>query len=163
LRIEPPRGRLPLQTIGTTVRSPLYGFQVRLPSRQWAVAEHTGGLPTALEVARQDQAAAAVVRMMSRDADRTLKTFVRLQAREAARRLGVPEPEPQPATLGGLPGYELVYRGDGLLSGGPAECTAVYVRRQGRVMALVLLVRADADDAVRDDVRALREGVQFLH
>jgi hypothetical protein len=163
LRIEPPRGRLPLQTIGTTVRSPLYGFQVRLPSRQWAVAEHTGGLPTALEVARQDQAAVAVVRMMSRDADRTLQTFVRLQAREVARRLGVPEPEPQPAMLGGLPGYELVYKGDGLLSGRPAECTAVYVRRQGRVMALVLLVRADADDAVRDDVRALREGVQFLH
>ncbi|MFO8013989.1 MAG: hypothetical protein R6X20_11880 [Phycisphaerae bacterium] len=163
LRIQPPRGRLPLQTIGTTVRSPLYGFQVRLPSRQWTVPEHTGGLPTALEAARQDQAAVAVVRMMGRDRDRTLETFVRRQAGEAARRLGVAKPEPQPAMLGGLPGYELVYEGDGLLSGRRAECTAVYVRRQGRVMALVLMVRADAGDAVRDEVTALRESVQFLH
>ena len=162
LRIQPPEGRLPLQTIGTTVRSPLYGFQVRLPSRQWTVPEHTGGLPTALEMAREDQSAVALVRMMDRDADRTLETFVRLQAKAAARRLGVPAPEPKPATLGGLPGYQLDYEGDGLLSGGRAECTLVYVRRQGRVMALVLLVRPGAAKAVRDEVRALREGVQFL-
>ncbi len=162
LRIEPPEGRLPLQTIGTTVRSPLYGFQVRLPSRRWSVPEHTGGLPTALEVARQDQAAVAVVRMLNRDPDRTLETFVRLRAKAAARRLGVKEPAPKPATLGGLPGYQLVYEGDGLLSGRRAECTTVYVRRHRRVLALVLMVRAGADEAVRDEVRALRESVQFL-
>lgn len=163
LRIQPPEGRLPLQTIGTTVRSPLYGFQVRMPSRQWTVPQHTGGLPTALELARTDQAAVAIVRMMNRDMDRALDQFVAHQAKEAARRLGVPEPEPKPAMLGGLPGYELVYEGNGLLSGRRAECTAVYVRRQGRVMALVLLVGVGAGQDVRDEVKALRESVQFLN
>jgi hypothetical protein len=163
LRIQPPEGRLPLQTIGTTVRSPLYGFQIRLPSRRWSVPQHTGGLPTALEMARQDQAAVAVVRMLDRDPDRTLQDFVRRQAEAAAQRLGVPEPTPKPATLGGLPGYELVYEGDGLLSGRRAECTIVYVRRHRRVLALTLMVRAGADEAVRDEVQALRKSVQFLH
>ncbi len=162
LGIAPPEGRLPLQTIGTTVRSPLYGFQVRLPSKAWTIPDHTGGLPTALEIARTDQAAAALIRMMDRDADRTLKAFVRKQAKRAAKRLGVPEPQPQAVMLAGLPGYELVYEGDGLLSGRRAECTLVYVRRRGRVLALALLVRTDADAAVRREVEQVRTSLQFL-
>jgi len=162
LRIKPPEGRLPLQRVGATVRSPLYGFQVRLPGERWTVPQHAGGLPTALELARTDQAAAAVIRVMDRDSDRPLQAFVRQQANEAARRLGVSEPDPRPAMLGGLPGYELVYEGEGLLCGRPAACTAVYVRRHRRVLALVLLVADDAPKAVRDEVRALRESVQFL-
>ena len=163
LRIVPPEGRLPLQTIGTTVRSPLYGFQVRRPSERWTVPQHTGGLPTALELARTDQAAVAVIRMMNRDPDRTLQEFVRQQAKDAARRLGVRQPVPKPAMLGGLPGYEIAYEGDGILSGRRAACTAVYVRRRARVLALVLVVRAGAGNDVRDEVEALRKSVQFLH
>jgi len=163
LRIRPPQGRLPLQAIGSIVRSPLYGFQVRLPSDRWTVPRHTGGLPAALELARADQAA-AVFRMMDRDpADEPLQAFVGRQAEAAARRLGVSEPDAQPAMLGGLPAYEIEYEGDGLLAGRPASSTAVYVRRQGRVLALVLLVADDAPKAVRDEAKALRQGVQFLH
>jgi len=162
LRIEPPEGRLPLQTIGTTIRSPLYGFQVRLPSKAWVIPDHTGGLPTALEIARTDQAAVALIRMMDRDADETLEAFVRDQAELAAKRLGVPEPEPKAVMLAGLPGYELVYEGDGLLSGRRAECTLVYVRRRGRVLALTLMVRSDAGAAVRREVEQVRKSLRFL-
>jgi len=65
--------------------------------------------------------------------------------------------------LGGLPGYEIAYEGDGILSGRRAACTAVYVRRRARVLALVLVVRAGAGNDVRDEVEALRKSVQFLH
>ena len=162
IRLAPPRGRLPLQTLGLTVRSPLYGFQVQRPSEAWVIPEHTGGPTMALEMARKDQSAVALVRMLEQPEGQTLEGFVRDQARLAAETLGVEAPEPKPAPLGGVAGWEIAYEGDGLLSGRRARCTAVYVRWQGRVLALVLVVRSDAGDAVAGEAEQVRQSLQFL-
>lgn len=162
IRLAPPRGRLPLQTLGLTVRSPLYGFQVQRPSEAWVIPEHTGGPTMALEMARKDQSAVALVRMLEQPEGQTLEAFVRDQARLAAETLGVEAPEPKPSPLGGVAGWEIAYEGDGLLSGRRARCTAVYVRWQGRVLALVLVVRSDAGDAVAGEAEQVRQSLQFL-
>jgi len=162
IRLEPPRGRLPLQVLGLTVRSPLYGFQVQRPSEAWVIPEHTDGPTMALEMARKDQAAAALVRTFEPPEGQTLETFVQAQAQSAAKTLGVEAPEPQPARLGGVAGWEIAYEGDGLLSGRRARCTTVYVPWQGRVLALVLVVASDAGDAAAEEARAIRESLQFL-
>jgi len=162
IRSEPPKGRLPIRVLGTTVRSPLYGFQVRLPSQAWVVPQHTGGQPTALDLARKDHSALAVIRFVDRSGAGTLKDYVASQAERAAKRFGGKPAEPKGVMLGGLPGYQIVYEGDGMLSGQRAQCTAVYVRRRGRVMAFTVMVASDAGAAVADEVDQLRESLAFL-
>jgi len=162
IRTEPPKGRLPIQVLGDIIRSPLYGFQIRLPSQAWVIPRHTGGAPTALEVARTDQSALAVIRFVDRDGDQTLKDYVVKQAALAAKRFGGTPSEPQGVMLGGLPGYQIAYEGNGMLSGRPAGCTAAYVRRRGRVMALMLFVVSDAGEAVAKEMAQLRESLRFL-
>jgi len=162
MRLNPPRGRLPLQAMGLTLRSPLYGFQVQRPSEAWVVPEHAGGPAMALELARKDQAAAALVRMLDPREGQTPEAFVLQQAQAAAETLGVETPVPRPARLGGLPGWEIAYEGDAILSGRRARCTTVYVPWQGRVLALVLVVASDADDGAAKEAERVRQGFQFL-
>jgi len=157
-----PEGRLPIQTVGSVVTSPFYGFQISRPNARWKVPDHLGGPPTALEMAREDQAAVAVVRVWTPKDGQSLEAFVTEQAEAAAKNLGVEKPQPKPATLGGLRALEIAYEGEAILSGKPARCKAVYARRRGRVLALVIAVASDADKTAAREIEQIRQSVKFV-
>jgi len=162
IRTETPEGRLPMQAMGLMLRSPFYGFEIGRPNPRWKVPGHVGGPMTALEIAREDQAAVALVRVFTPKKGETLAAFVAEQARAAAESLGVARPEPKPATLGGRKGLEISYEAKAILSGKPGRCTTVYAEQQGRVLALVLVVAAGADPAAAREVDEIRRSVKFL-
>ena len=162
IRTAAPQGRLPIQAVGPVLQSPFYGFQITRPNARWTVPEHLGGLPTALEMAREDQAAVAVVRVLTPKEGQSLEALVSDQAEAAARNLGVGKPEPKAATFGGQRALEIAYEAKAMLSGKPARCTAVYAERQGRVLALVLVVASDADETAAREVEQIRHSVKFM-
>jgi hypothetical protein len=48
-----------------------------------------------------------------------------------------------------------------MLSGHAARCTTVYTPLGSRVLALVLVIDTDADEATRKEVKQIRESVTF--
>ena len=162
IRTSAPEGRLPLQTDGFVLTSPYYGFQISRPTARWKVPEHLGGPATALEMVREDQAAVAVVRVLTPKQGQSLEDLVAEQAKAAADNLGVEAPEPKPAMLGGRRALEIAYEAKAVLSGKPARCRAVYAERRGRVLALVLLVAADADETAARQIEQIRRSLKFL-
>jgi len=161
IKTAAPQGRLPIQAVGPVLQSPFYGFQINRPNARWKVPDRVGGLPTALEMAREDQAAVAMVRVLTPKEGQSLAEFVAEQAEAAAKNLGVEKPEPRPAAFGRLRGLEIAYEGKAILSGKPARCKVVYAERRGRILSLVLVVAADADETAAREVEQIRQSVKF--
>jgi len=161
IRLAPPEGQLPFLVSGDTLRSPHYGFEIRLPGPRWKVPEHLEGPVTALELARDDQAAVAILRILKPKPGQSLEEFVADQAQQAADSLGVTRPQPTAVTLGDRPALQIVYEGKKILSGRPARCTAVYTQVDVRILALVLVAASDADAAAGQDLERLRESLKF--
>ena len=161
VRLTPPEGQLPLQVVGDLLRSPFYGFEVRRPSGRWKMPAHVDGPVTVLEMARDDGAAVAVIRILTPKPGQTLEALAAEQARAAADNLDVTRPEPKATTLAGQKAMEIVYAGPKIFSGGPARCTAVYVPLDSRVLGLFLVLRADADESAVKDVRQIRESLKL--
>ncbi len=162
IKASPPKGRLPIQTVGPVLRNPYYGFQISRPNTRWKVPDHVGGPVTVLEMVREDQAAVALVRVLTLKKGQSLEAVVAEQAEAAAENLGVEKPEPRPATFGGQRALEIVYEGNAILSGKPARCKAVYAERQGCVLVLVLVVAADADETASREIEQIRRSVKFF-
>jgi len=161
LRLSAPEGRLPLVVSGDVLRSPYYGFQIRRPSSRWKIPNHIDGPITALELARDDQAAVAIFRVLTAKPEESLEAFAAEQARQAADRLGVAQPELKSTMLGDRPAIEMTYDGEKILSGDAARCTTVYTQLGSRVLAVVLVVDAEADEATCKEVEQVRESVSF--
>jgi len=162
IKAAAPEGRLPIQAVGLVLRSPYYGFQIRRPNMRWKVPDHVGGPLTALEIVREDHAAVALVRVLTPRKGQSLEAFAAEQAETAAETLGVEKPEPRPTTFGGQRAIEIAYEGKAILSGKPARCKTVYTQRQGRVLALVLVVAADADETAAREIEQIRRSVRFI-
>ncbi|HET6442936.1 MAG TPA: hypothetical protein VM219_01725 [Phycisphaerae bacterium] len=160
LRLLPPEGRMPIQTSGDRLRIPYYGLEVRRPSERWKAPRHLDGPATVLELAREDQAAVAVLRVLTPRDKESLADFVARRAGLVAEDLGIDAPEAASTTLAGRKGLELAYEGD-LLAGEPAQCRAIYTPIAKRIFVLVLVSKTRAEDA-REDLERLRESVRFL-
>lgn len=161
LRLSAPEGRLPVVVRGDILQSPYYGFQFRRPSGRWRIPNHLSGPMTALELAREDQAAVVLFRVLTAKPGESLEAFVAEQARQAADNLGGSPSEPNPTTLGNRRAIEIAYTGEKMLSGHAARCTTVYTPLGSRVLALVLVIDTDADEATRKEVKQIRESVTF--
>jgi len=162
LRLSAPAGRLPLMVSGDVLRSPYYGFQVRRPNSRWKIANHIDGPITALELARDDQAAVAIFRVLTTRPEESLETFVAEQSRQASDSLGVAQPEVKATTLGGRLALEMTYEGEQILSGNAARCTTIYTQLGSRVLVVVLVVDAKANEGIRKEVEQVRESVSFV-
>jgi hypothetical protein len=161
IRLAAPEGQLPLQVVGDVLRSPYYGFEIRRPSGRWKIPVHVDGPVTAFEMARDDGAAVAVIRILTPKPGQTLEALAASQAQAAAENLDVAKPEPKATTLAGRKAMEIAYAGQGILGGGPARCTAVYVPLDTRVLGLFLVVKVDADESTAKDVQQLRESLRL--
>ena len=161
LRLSLPEGPLPLQASGDLLRSPYYGFELRRPSPRWMIPQHVDGPMTVLEMARQDHAAVAMIRLLKPRPDQSVADFAKDQAQLAADNLNVAKPEPKPVLLGGRAAYEIVYEGKRLLSERSGRCTIVYTKMGAQVLALVLIAATDADPSAAKELQALRESLKF--
>lgn len=161
LRLAAPEGPLPIQVSGNTIRSPGYGFELERPSAQWGIPHHVDGPVTVLELVRRDQAALAIVRILTPKPGQTLEAFAAEQALAASENLAVPKPEPKAATLGGRQALEIAYDGERILSGRPARCRLVFTRIDGRVFSLALIA-ATGDASAEKDLQQIRESVKLL-
>lgn len=159
--LSPPEGPLPLQGGGDVLRSPYHGFELRRPGPRWVTAQHVDGPPAVLELARQDHAAVAVIRLLTPRPEQSLEGFVKDQAQLVADNLGTGRPEPRPATLGGRAGYELAYEARGVLGQRAGRCAVIYTKHGDRVFCLALVAAADADPSAAQELQALREGLKF--
>lgn len=157
----PPEGQLPLVGAGDVLRSPFYGFEIRKPGPRWKVPAHQDGPTTVLELARDDQAAVAIVRAFTLRAGQTLESFVASQAQDAADNLDVKKPDPKETTLGGRAALEFAYEAKKVLAGRPARCTLIYTKVENRLMSLVLIAAADADESAVKELGELRESLKF--
>ncbi|MCX5677401.1 MAG: hypothetical protein NTX87_20655, partial [Planctomycetota bacterium] len=162
LRLSLPEGPLPLQASGDLLRSPYYGFELRRPSPRWMIPQHVDGPLTVLELARQDHAAVAMIRLLKPRPGQSVADFAKDQAQLAADNLNVARPEPKPVLLGGRAAYEIVYEGKRLLSERSGRCTIVYTKMGGQVLALVLIAATDADPAAAKELQELRESLKFV-
>ena len=160
LRLAPPEGRLPVLVSGNCLRIPYYGLEMTRPDERWKIPRHLDGPATTLELAREDRAAVAVLRMLSAPKDQPLADFVAERARLAAENLKIEKPEAQPATLGGRDALELKYAGN-LLAGRPAHCRAIYMPLGSQVLELVLIARA-GDDGAPKDLETIRASIRFI-
>ena len=156
-----PEGRLPIQASGLALRSPYYGFEIRRPNERWKVPGHAGGPLSILEIVREDQAAVAMVRVLTPRPNEPLKVFVAEQAERAADNLGVTRPEPQATTLAGREALQISYEGSKILSGRPARCTTVYTPMGDRVLALVLVAASGADETAARELEEIRRSVKL--
>jgi hypothetical protein len=161
VKLSAPEGTMPVQLAGDIVRSPAYGFQLRRPGKNWQLPLHTGGPMTVLELAREDGAAVAIVRVAKPHAGQSLEAYAAEQAASAAENLGVKKPEPAATTLAGEKAVQISYEGAKILSGDPARCTAVFTQFGSKIFSLVLVVRSDADPTAATDVQAVRESLTF--
>jgi hypothetical protein len=161
-RLMPPEGPLPLQIAGDLIRSPYYGFELRRPNKNWSIPNHIEGPTAALEMARQDQAAVVLVRILGPKPGQSLESFAADQAKLAALNLSVPPPEPKPAVLDGRRALEIAYEGKKILSDRPAHCTIVYTSFEGRVLALTLIAADGADESAAKDLQQIRDSLKFL-
>jgi hypothetical protein len=161
LRLSLPEGPLPLQTSGDILRSSYYGFELRRPSPGWMIPQHVDGPLAVLELARQDHAAVAMIRILKPKADQSLADFAKDQAQLAADNLSVAKPEPKPVLLGGRAAYEIAYEGKRLLSERSGRCTTVYTKAGGQVLALVLISATDADPSAARELEEIRESLKF--
>jgi hypothetical protein len=161
VRLTPPEGQLPLQVVGDLIRSPFYGFEIRRPSGRWKMPAHVDGPVTVLEMAREDRAAVAVIRVLTPKPGQTLEALASEQAHAAADNLDVTRPEPRATTLAGQKAMEIVYAGPRVFGGGPGRCTAVYMPLDSRVLGLFLLLKADADESAVKDVQQIRESLKL--
>jgi hypothetical protein len=126
------------------------------------IPQHVDGPLTVLELARQDRAAVAMIRLMKPRPDQSVADFAKDQAQLAADNLDVARPEPKPVLLGGQAAYEIVYEGKRLLSERSGRCTIVYTKMRGQVLALVLIAATDADPAAAKELQELRESLKFV-
>ena len=161
LRLSLPEGPLPLQTSGDMLRSPYYGFELRRPSARWIIPQHVDGPLTVLELARQDHAAVALIRVLKPRPDQSLADFAKDQAQLAADNLNVAKPEPKAVLLGGRPAYEINYEGKRMLSERSGRCAAVYTKMGSQVLALVLIAATDADASAAKELLEIRESLKF--
>jgi hypothetical protein len=161
LRLTPPEGPLPLVASGDVVRSPYYGFELRRPGPRWGIPVHLDGPMTVLELARQDQAALVLVRVMSPKPGQSLEAFAAEQGQLAAENLDVPRPEPKATALGGQPAVEIAYEGKKILSGRPALCVHTYTKMDSRVLVLVSILAGDADASAAQDLKRVRDSFKF--
>lgn len=161
IKTSVPAGRLPLQASGLALRSPYYGFEIRRPSERWKIPGHAGGPLTVLEMVRDDHAAVAMVRILTPRPNEPLAAFVAEQADLAAGNLGVARPEPQATTLADRDALQIAYEGKAILSGGPARCTTIYTPLGDRVLALVLVAAAGADETAARDLDGIRRSMKF--
>ncbi|HUU32227.1 MAG TPA: hypothetical protein VMY69_09025, partial [Phycisphaerae bacterium] len=114
------------------------------------------------ELAREDRAAVAVLRMLSAPQDQPLADFVDERARLAAEYLKIPKPQAHPATLGGRDALELKYAGN-LLAGRPAECRAIYTPVGSQVLEVVLIARTgDPGAPGPKDLETIRASIRFV-
>lgn len=162
VKVSAPEGRLPIQASGDTLRSAYYGFEIRRPSGRWGIPSHVDGPVTVLEMAREDQAAVAIIRVMTPRPGLGLEAFAAEQAEAVAENLQAAKPEPKATTLGGQKAVEITYAGPKILAGTPARCTAVYTWLDTRVFALTLIASASADESARKDAEQIRESVKFF-
>jgi hypothetical protein len=95
LRLAAPEGPLPLIVSGDTIRSPYYGFELARASARWKLPTHLDGPAAALELVREDQAAVAIVRVVTPKPGQSLEAFAAEQAQLAAENLGAAKPEPK--------------------------------------------------------------------
>jgi hypothetical protein len=161
LRLTAPEGPVPITVSGDVIRSPFFGLEIRRPGNQWTLPQHLDGPASAMELARLDQMAVAMVRVLTPKPGQTLESFAADQAALAAENLGVPRPEPQAVTLAGRKAIEISYEGKKILSDRPARCTIVYTAIEGRMVALVLIADASADASVAKDLDAIRESLKI--
>ncbi|HET6442906.1 MAG TPA: hypothetical protein VFH53_11085 [Phycisphaerae bacterium] len=162
LRLAPPEGRLPVLVSGNRLRIPYYGIEMARPDERWKIPRHLDGPATTLELAREDRAAVAVLRMLPAPKDQPLADFVAERARLAAENLQIQKPQAQPTTLGGRDALELKYAGN-LLAGRPAECRTIYVPLGSQVLELVLIARTgDPGAPGPKDLETIRASIRFI-
>jgi hypothetical protein len=161
LRLSLPEGPLPMQVSGDVLRSPYYGFELRRPSTRWIIPQHVDGPLAVLELARQDHAAVAMIRLLKPRPDQSLADFAKDQAQLAADNLNVAKPEPKAVLLDGRPAYEIAYEAKRVLSERSGRCTAVYTKMGGQVLALVLIAATDADPSAARELQEIRESLKF--
>jgi hypothetical protein len=161
LRLSVPEGPLPLLAGGDLLRSPYHGFELRRPSSRWIIPQHVDGPTMVLELARQDHAAVALLRVLTPRPEQSLESFVKDQAQLVADNLGGDRPEPRPVNLGGRAAYEIDYEARKAISDRPGRCAAIYTRHGTRVMALVLIAAADADPSAAKELLEIRESLKF--
>jgi hypothetical protein len=161
LQFKTPEGSLPIQIVGDVVRSPFQGLELRRPSARWSVPQHADGPAAALELARDDQAALVLIRVMTPRPGQPLEKFAAEQAKLAAENLDVPAPTPQPTTLDGRKAVEITYEGKKILSGRPARCTIVYTALENRMLAVALIVDGQADASAAKELQQIRESLKI--
>ena len=161
LRLSVPEGPLPLLAGGDLLRSPYHGFELRRPSSRWIIPQHVDGPTMVLELARQDHAAVALLRVLTPRPEQSLESFVKDQAQLVADNLGGDKPDPRPVNLGGRAAYEIDYEARKAISDRPGRCAAIYTRHGTRVMALVLIAAADADPSAAKELLEIRESLKF--
>lgn len=161
LRLSVPEGPLPLLAGGDLLRSPYHGFELRRPSSRWIIPQHVDGPAMALELARQDHAAVALLRVLTPRPQQSLESFVLDQAQLVADNLGGDKPEPRPVNLGGRAGYEIDYEARKAISDRPGRYAAIYIKHGARVMALVLIAATDADPSAAKELQEIRESLKF--
>jgi hypothetical protein len=161
LRLSVPEGPLPLLAGGNLLRSPYHGFELRRPSSRWVIPQHIDGPAMVLELARQDHAAVALLRVLTPRPEQSLERFVKDQAQLVADNLGGDRPEPRPVNLGGRAGYQIDYEARKAISDRPGRCAAIYTKHGTRVMALVLIAAADADPSAAQELQEIRESLKF--
>ena len=174
LRLTVPEGGLALEVSGPVVRVPFYGIEVRRPSGRWIVPARLGGPATVLALARDDGAAACVVRVLvavrSRPGADPLAEVVADQAQRVGDNLGIEKPRPAKAVLAGRPARELVYEGDLLPSGRaapavpgggrPARARALYLQVGERIFTAVAVYRKDAEGA-QEEAEGILAGLRL--
>jgi len=161
LRLSVPEGPLPLLAGGDLLRSPYHGFELRRPSARWIIPQHVDGPAMVLELARQDHAAVALLRVLTPRPEQSLESFVKDQAQLVADNLGGDKPDPRPVNLGGRAGYEIDYEARKAISDRPGRCAAIYTRHGSRVMALVLIAATGADPSAARELQEIRESLKF--
>ncbi|MCX5674167.1 MAG: hypothetical protein NTX87_04095 [Planctomycetota bacterium] len=162
LRLSAPEGPLPLLAGGDLLRSPYHGFELRRPSSRWIIPQHVDGPAMVLELARQDHAAVALLRVLTPRPEQSFESFVKDQAQLVADNLGGDKPEPRPVNLGGRAGYEIDYEARKAISDRPGRCAAIYTRHGTRVMALVLIAATGADPSAARELQEIRESLKFI-
>ncbi|MBE3069715.1 MAG: hypothetical protein IMZ66_05715, partial [Planctomycetes bacterium] len=103
----------------------------------------------------------AMVRVLTPRPNEPLAAFVAEQADLAAGNLGVARPEPQGTTLADREALQIAYEGKTILSGGPARCTTIYTPLGDRVLALVLVAAAGADESAARELDEIRRSMKF--
>ena len=161
LRLAAPEGPLPLIVSGDTIRSPYYGFELTRASAKWKLPTHLDGPAAALELVREDQAAVAIVRVVTPKPGQSLEAFAAEQAQLVTENLGAAKPELKATTLGGRKAVEIVYVARKVLSGRPAACTGVYTELGGRILVLMLIAAGDADASAAKDLQKIRESLKL--